>query len=93
MQLTLEPKAASSWRGRGRPPRVVPAHIAAEIDRAYRTKQVGVVRIEEHDTESEIEELISILNAHARVRGKRMRIQRDDESGEIRFEMKDRGKK
>lgn len=91
MQLTLKPKAESTWRGRGRPPRAVPPHIAAEIERAYRRQEIGEVWMEDEDTEEEVRELISILNAYARSKGKRMVIQQDD--GVLRFEMKDRGKK
>lgn len=89
MLIETAPKT-DVWRGRGRPRRQVPAEVRAFADSTYKTGNVKVVRIEAGE-EDELAELTGLLNSYAASLGRRMRIQRDDDS--VRFEMVDRTKR
>jgi hypothetical protein len=74
------------WRGRGRPRREVPDQVKDMADSTYRTGNVGVVHVEA-DEEEELRELVGYLNSYAGSLGRRMRVQREDDT--VRFEMVD----
>ena len=74
------------WRGRGRPRRVIPPEVRAFADSTYRTGNVKVVTIEAGE-EEEMKELVSLLTSYAVSLGRRMRVQREDDT--FRFEMVD----
>lgn len=78
------------WRGRGRPPRAVPAQVARMAEDTYRTGEVGVITVEA-DEEEELKELTGYLNSYATSKGRRMRIQREGDV--VRFEMVDVAKR
>jgi hypothetical protein len=89
MELQLVPKQ-EVWRGRGAPRKQVPDEIKHAADATYKTGKVGNVVIAS-DEEEEAKELIGLLTSYANSLGKRMRVQRQDDT--IRFEMVDRVKR
>lgn len=74
------------WRGRGRPRREVPPQVKDMADSTYRTGNVYVVTITA-DEEDDLRDLVSYLNSYAGSLGRRMRVQREDDT--VRFEMVD----
>lgn len=89
MELHLVPKQ-EVWRGRGAPRKQVPDQIKRAADATYKTGNVGNVTILEGE-EEEAKELVGLLTSYANSIGKRMRVQRQDDT--IRFEMVDKVKR
>lgn len=87
MNVSLAPKE-EHWRGRGHPRRTIPPEIQKLADGTYKTGRVGIVTVGPDD-EEDVAELRRLLVSYAKSKGRRMRIQRDDDA--FRFEMVDTG--
>lgn len=66
------------WRSRGRPPRPIPDIVAQAADEAFRSGKCGTVPIAP-DEEEEATELMSLLKAYCKRKGRGIRFQRDDD--------------
>lgn len=89
MEFKLVPKG-DVWKRRGRPGRVIPPEVMELADRTYNTGKVGQVRIEAHEQE-EAKELIFMLRAYAKTKGRHVRIQEVDDF--LLFEFVDSARK
>jgi hypothetical protein len=76
--------AESGWRGPGAPRKQVPEPIVKMLEHARDTGKVGVIDIEGDSTE-DVTEAINTLRAGARHMGRRINIQRDRQTCQIRF--------
>lgn len=76
--------AEAGWRGPGAPRRNVPEPIREMLEHARDSGKVGIIDVK-GDSPEDINEAINVLRAGARHMGRRINIQRDRQTHEIRF--------
>ena len=85
MELSFAPKEQSGWRGRGAPRKQVPQKVL-DMLRHTDTGEVGIIDTR-NDSAAEIREVMALLRAGARHMARNLRLQRDEDNHQIRFEL------
>lgn len=82
--VTFVAPAESGWRGPGAPRKQIPEPIVKMLEHARDSGEVGLIDVD-GDSPEDINEAISTLRRGARHMGRRINIQRDRQTHQIRF--------
>lgn len=82
--VTFVSPAESGWRKSGAPRRQIPEPIVRMLEHARDSGQVGVIDIK-GDSPEDVREAVNTLRCGARHMGRRINIQSDRQTHEIRF--------
>ncbi len=77
MDVTFVPRGEGGWRGRGRPPREVPAELMNMLRTTYQQNNQAVIPTI-GASRKEVNEVVALLRRGAAILNKRLRLQTTD---------------